>query len=150
MHHKNPIIQRYCLGMTSTKPPSPFQRFLVWSNDKIRRFLIGWRRFQRLPLLMILTSFLAALGMIQTSFQIGHMIYRSVIWNAENAVAQKNIRELERDIANLKAAQTSLNDSVYMSELARCQGFVGADEAVIIDPQAPKTQGDNCAAIRFP
>ncbi len=128
--------------MTSLEPTTLRQRVLVY-----------WKRWQRLPLLMIFTSVLAAFGIVQTTFQIGHMVYRSITWSKEYDLSQQQVKQLQRDIRILNEAQTALKSESYMHELARCQGFVDKDEQVIVDLKAQvnaQLPGENCAMVRIP
>lgn len=112
--------------------------------------LTGWQRLGRLPLAMILTSLLAALGIVQLSFQLGNTVYRSVTWMQETQKTQAHIRQLERDVRVLQDAEKNANDPTYLRQLARCQGFIGVNEKIIVSPDAPDTPGENCQEVRLP
>ncbi len=109
-----------------------------------------WRALQRLPVTLMLASLLAGLGIVQLSFQLGLMTYRSVTWTQETRAAQMRVQGLERDVQVLQDAERSANDPTYLEQLARCQGFVGAKETVVVSPTAPSTPSDNCNARRLP
>ncbi|MFK7603367.1 cell division protein FtsB [Deinococcus sp. SM5_A1] len=130
--------------MTDAPPPPPPPQRRAWWRQ------LSYRRLSRLPLTMILTSLLAGLGIVQLSFQLINTGYRSVSWTRQTAEAQANIRGLERDVQVLQDAETNANTPGYLRELARCQGFVGADERIIVSPDAPESPGENCKALRLP
>lgn len=108
------------------------------------------RRLTRLPLTMMLTSLLAGLGIVQLSFQLINTGYRSVTWTRQTQEAQGRIQGLERDVQVLQDAETNANTPGYLRELARCQGFVGQNERVVVSPDAPESPGENCRALRLP
>ncbi|WP_328774681.1 cell division protein FtsB [Deinococcus aquaedulcis] len=120
-------------------PPRPARR--AW-----------WRRVQRLPLSMMVASVLAALGIVQLSFQLGHMAYRSVTWSAETRQTLARVAALEQDARVLRDAIRAANDPAYLEQLARCEGYVGANEKLIVssDAPTPRFPGDNCKALRVP
>ncbi|WP_428194501.1 cell division protein FtsB [Deinococcus saxicola] len=130
--------------MTDAPPPPPPPQRRAWWRQ------LSARRLARLPLTMILTSLLAGLGIVQLSFQLINTGYRSVSWTRQTGEAQTNIRGLERDVQVLQDAETNANTPGYLRELARCQGFVGADERIIVSPDAPESPGENCKALRLP
>lgn len=99
---------------------------------------------------MMLTSLLAALGIVQLTFQLGNTIYRSVTWTAETKETQAHIRQLEHDVTVLQDAQANAGNPDYLRELARCQGFVGVNEKIIVSPNAPDNPGENCKPMRLP
>ena len=109
-----------------------------------------WRRAARLPLALMLTSLLAALGIVQLSFQLLNTGYRTLSWSQQRSETQARIDALERDIAVLQAARAASNDPNYLRQLARCQGFVGATETVVVSPSAPDVPGENCQIVRLP
>lgn len=109
-----------------------------------------WRSVQRLPITLMLASLLAGLGIVQLSFQLGLMTYRSVTWTQETRATQSRVKGLEEDVQVLQDAQRSANDPNYLEQLARCQGFVGANETVVVAPNAPATPSDNCDVRRLP
>lgn len=108
------------------------------------------RRAGRLPVAMMLTSLLAALGIVQLTFQLGHLTYRSLTWSAETRETQARIAGLRSDIQTLKDAQAAALDPNYLRQLARCEGFVGEKEKVIVSPDAPELSGENCQPVRLP
>ena len=109
-----------------------------------------WRRATRLPLALMLTSLLAALGIVQLSFQLINTGYRTLSWSQQQRETLARIEGLERDIRILQDAKLASNDPNYLRQLARCQGFVGADEQIIVSPSAPDTPGENCQIVRLP
>ncbi len=123
-------------------PPSPPRR-AGWRR-------LSLRRLARLPLTMMLTSLLVGLGIVQLSFQLINTAYRSVSWTQQTQEVRSRIQGLERDVQILQDAETYTNSPGYLRELARCQGFVGKDERIIVSPQAPESPGENCRALRLP
>ncbi|THF86566.1 cell division protein FtsB [Deinococcus sp. KSM4-11] len=109
-----------------------------------------WRRAARLPYAMILTSLLAALGIVQLSFQLGNTVFRTVTWTQETQDTRARIALLERDLRVLRDAKTALNTPEYLRDLARCQGFVGLTETVVVSPTAPAVPGENCQIVALP
>lgn len=108
-----------------------------------------WRAVQRLPLTLMVASLLAGLGIVQLTFQLGHLVYRTVTWTGETRSVQARIRGLERDVRVLSEAERASYDPAYLGTLARCEGYVGKDEAVVVSTNAPKT-AENCAPVRLP
>ena len=108
------------------------------------------RRLTRLPLTMMLTSLLAGLGIVQLSFQLINTAYRSVTWTQQTGETRVRIQGLEQDVQVLQDAETNTNSPDYLRELARCQGFVGKDERIIVSPDAPESPGENCKTLRLP
>lgn len=109
-----------------------------------------WRQVRRLPFTLMITSLLAGLGIVQLSFQLGNLAYRTVIWTGETRAAEARIGALERDVRVLREAAAAAQDPAYLEQLARCQGFVGTEEEIIVAVGAPETPGENCAVRRLP
>ncbi len=109
-----------------------------------------WRQVRRLPFTLMLASLLAGLGIVQLTFQLGNLGYRSVTWVRETRETQERVEGLERDVRVLKEGVAAAEDPAYLEQLARCQGFVGVEEDVIVAVGAPETPGENCAARRLP
>lgn len=109
-----------------------------------------WRRVARLPVAMMLTSLLAALGIVQLSFQLGNTVFRTITWTRETQEARARIAVLENDLRVLKDARAALNSPAYLKDLARCQGFVGVNETVVVSPDAPAVPGENCQVVPLP
>lgn len=113
------------------------------------------RPLERFPLTMILASVLLACGIVQLSFQIGNMVYRTTTWIEETRQTELRVNQLKQDIDMLKAAKRAANDPVYLEQLARCQGYVRAQgEMILFVPEeneiASKTAGYNCQSLRLP
>ncbi|MVN88451.1 cell division protein FtsB [Deinococcus sp. HMF7620] len=126
----------------SDTPPPPLPARRVW-----------WRRLQRLPLSMMVASVLAALGIVQLSFQLGHLAYRSVVWSAQTRETLDRVALLEGDVRVLKDAIQAASDPAYLEQLARCEGYVGKTEQVIVSstaPVRPPAPGTICKALRLP
>lgn len=109
-----------------------------------------WRQLQRLPLALVFASLLAALGIVQLSFQLGNLVYRTVTWTAETQDTRQRIRALERDVRVLRDAETAAMDPAYLEVLARCQGFVGETEDLVVAENAPDVPGEVCNTLRLP
>ncbi|WP_245808313.1 cell division protein FtsB [Deinococcus hopiensis] len=108
-----------------------------------------WRQVQRLPLTLMLASLLVGLGIVQLTFQLGLMTYRTVTWSRETQATLARVHGLERDVRVLRDAQQAAYDPAYLETLARCEGYVGEREQVIVSPDAPGT-AENCAPVRLP
>lgn len=134
---------------SSSPPPRqnpPRQKW--WPQLNLRG--LNLQRLARLPLTMMLTSLLAGLGIVQLSFQLGNTVYRTVTGTRQTAEARANIQNLERDVQVLQDAESNANTPGYLRELARCQGFVGTDERIVVSPLAPASPGENCKVLRLP
>lgn len=105
---------------------------------------------KRIPLLMVITSLLAGLGIVQMTFLTGHGVYRALSWSAEAREIRAENAQLTRDIATLKEVQTRAGDPEYLRELARCQGFVGSEERVVVDEAATVPTQGNCEPVSLP
>ncbi|KEF33986.1 MULTISPECIES: hypothetical protein [Deinococcus] len=121
-------------------PPSPERR--GWRSR--------WRRLQRLPVALVVASLLSALGIVQLSFQLGNLVYRTVTWQGETRAAEERIRALERDVRVLREAEAAALDPAYLEVLARCQGFVGENEELVVAENAPDAPGEICHTLRLP
>lgn len=128
-------------GMTPPDPPPPLSP---------RDFRARWRQVQRLPLTLMMTSLLAGLGIVQLTFQLGNLGYRTLTWTRETHATQARIERLEHDVRVLREAEQAANDPAYLETLARCQGFVGKNEQVVVATNAPEMPGENCASLRLP
>lgn len=119
------------------------------SRDR-RGWRSRWRQLQRLPLALVFASVFAALGIVQLSFQLGNLAYRTVTWNAETRETRQRIRVLERDVRVLREAEAAALDPAYLEVLARCQGFVGETEDLVVAENAPDAPGEVCDTLRLP
>ncbi|MFC5849745.1 cell division protein FtsB [Deinococcus petrolearius] len=130
-------------------PSSPLS---VGRPVAVRGSLRGrWRQWQRLPVTLIVASLLLGLGIVQLAFQLGNTAYRSVTWTRETRETRVRVAALERDVMVLQEAERSASDPAYLQELARCQGFVGQSETVVVAQKgAPRTPGENCELVRLP
>ena len=127
-------------------PPVPPTRDPGWQRTE-RHF----QRLQRLPLTMMAASLLAGLGIVQLTFQLGNSVYRTLTWSAETRQTQARVQTLERDVQILQDAVRASQDPEYLRALARCRGFVGKNERVVVASDAPDTPpGENCKALRVP
>ncbi|WP_230275478.1 MULTISPECIES: cell division protein FtsB [unclassified Deinococcus] len=127
-------------------PPVPPTRDTWW--QRAERY---FQRLQRLPLTMMAASLLAGLGIVQLTFQLGNSVYRTLTWSAETRQTQARVQTLERDVQILQDAVRASQDPEYLRALARCRGFVGKNERVVVASDAPDTPpGENCKALRVP
>ena len=105
---------------------------------------------KRVPLLMVVASVLAGLGIVQMTFLIGHALYRNAQWNQEIRSERAAVITLRRDINVLDTVGDRVNDPAYLAELARCQGFVGGREKVVVDEKAVAPKQGNCEPVQLP
>lgn len=123
-------------------PPEPQSRGDAWRGR--------WRAVTRLPVALMLASLLLALGIVQLTFQLGNTVYRSITWKQDTRATQQRVKDLQRDVKILQDAEHWASDPAYLEELARCQGFVGINESVVVSPNAPTSAGENCVMVRLP
>lgn len=110
-----------------------------------------WEEVRRLPLTMMIASLLAALGIVQMSFLLGQSVYRSLTWTQQIAQALDQQAQLRQDVQILQEAKAKASDPEYMNALARCIGYVGKDERVVVAQGAQDLpSGGNCAPVRLP
>ncbi|WP_027482103.1 hypothetical protein [Deinococcus pimensis] len=102
------------------------------------------------PVLMIIASVLAGLGIIQMTFLIGQSLYRSYEWTREIRVLRGEVHQLRLDLRTLGDVETRAATPDYLRELARCQGFVGSEEDVVVDERATTAAQGNCQPVRLP
>ena len=102
------------------------------------------------PLSMLIASALAALGIVQTSFLLVQEGYRAAQWSRESRQARREVAQLQQDIAVLQQVQAHADDPAYLTELARCQGFVGGHDTVVVDQQARAPEAGNCDITPLP
>ena len=134
-------------GVTDIPPPPVPPARASWWQRTERRI----QRLQRLPLTMMFASLLAALGIVQLTFQLGNSVYRSVTWRQDTRATLARTATLERDVRVLQDAVKANQDPTYLRALARCRGFVGTNERVVVASDAPETPpGENCKALRVP
>lgn len=104
----------------------------------------------QLPLTMLIASVLSGLGIVQVSFLLVQEGYRSLSWSAQAREERRQVAQLKQDIAVLKSVQDHQNDPAFLSELARCQGFVVKGERVVVDTQAQAPEAGNCDIVPLP
>ena len=110
-----------------------------------------WAEVQRLPLSLMIACLLAALGTVQMTFLIGNGLYRNYIWQQETRSVQLDTLALNTDLRVLNEARAHADDPQELQAQARCLGFVGKSETVIVDQNAQGgTGGNNCDAVRMP
>lgn len=123
----------------------------LWAFPGLQGTWAGrWRALSRLPLSLMITSTLLGLGIVQLSFQLGNIVYRSYTWQQETAATRARVNILQRDVNILRDAEKAAQTPQYLEELARCQGFVRRSETVVVAAQAPTTPGENCQTLRLP
>ena len=93
---------------------------------------------------------LAALGTVQMTFLIGNGLYRSYMWQQETRSVKLETVALNTDLRVLKEAQAHAGDPEELRAQARCLGFVGKSETVVVDQNAQAGAGNNCDAVRMP
>ena len=108
-----------------------------------------WAEWQRLPLSMMIACLLAGLGTVQLTFLIGNGLYRTYIWEQNTRTVKQEIASLTTDLRVLKEAQAHADDPQELQAQARCLGFVGKGETVVVDQKA-QGSSNNCDAVRMP
>ncbi len=99
---------------------------------------------------MMIACLLAGLGTVQITFLIGNSLYRTYAWQQETRAVQRENAALSTDIRVLKEAQAHASDPDELRAQARCLGFVGKGEQVVVDEAAQEGTNDNCDAVRMP
>ncbi|WP_051964596.1 septum formation initiator family protein [Deinococcus misasensis] len=103
---------------------------------------------KRPPILMVILSVLAGLGIIQMTVLIGYSIYRTVEFHQQINELEGRVSLLKQDVADLKNMRQKSYDPEFLRQLARCQGFVGEKEEILVDKNA--RQDVNEAECRLP
>ncbi|MGY2896100.1 cell division protein FtsB [Deinococcus sp. UYEF24] len=109
-----------------------------------------WAEVQRLPVSMMIACLLAGLGAVQLTFLIGNGLYRSYVWQTQTRTVKQEIASLNTDLRVLREAQAHADDPQELQAQARCLGFVGKGETVIVAQDAPDGASNNCDAVRMP
>jgi hypothetical protein len=109
-----------------------------------------WAALQRLPLSMMIACLLAGLGTVQLTFLIGNGLYRNYMWQKETAAVKQEIVGLKGDLRVLNEVQAHADDPDELRAQARCLGFVGRTETVVVAQDAPEGASNNCDAVRMP
>ena len=109
-----------------------------------------WEEVRRLPLSMMLASLLFALGIVQMSFLLGQSVYRYVTWTQQTREVQAQELQLKNDVRILQDAKNKATDPEYLNALARCLGYVGQNETVVVASSATNTAAGNCQPVRLP
>ncbi|ULH14618.1 septum formation initiator family protein [Deinococcus sp. KNUC1210] len=112
--------------------------------------LPAWSDIRRFPVSMMLACLLAGLGSVQMTFLIGNSLYRSYTWTTEHHQIDSELRSLNVDLRVLRETQARANDPEALRAQARCLGFVGKGETVVVAENAPSGINDNCDAVRMP
>ena len=121
-----------------------------WPKSGARRSWPTWAEVQRLPVSMMIACLLAGLGAVQLTFLIGNGLYRTYVWQAQTSTVKQEIAALNTDLRVLKEAQAHADDPQELQAQARCLGFVGKNETVIVAQNAPDGASNNCDAVRMP
>lgn len=98
---------------------------------------------------MMIACLLAGLGTVQLTFLIGNGLYRTYIWEQNTRTVKQEIASLTTDLRVLKEAQAHADDPQELQAQARCLGFVGKGETVVVDQKA-QGSSNNCDAVRMP
>jgi hypothetical protein len=109
-----------------------------------------WQEVQRLPVSMMIACLLAGLGAVQLTFLIGNGLYRTYTWQTQTVAVKQEIASLNTDLRVLREAQAHADDPQELQAQARCLGFVGKNETVIVAQNAPDGASNNCDAVRMP
>ena len=109
-----------------------------------------WEEVRRLPLTMMIASLLFALGIVQMTFLLAQSSYRYITWTQQTREVQTQEAKLKRDVQILQDAVAQSGDPEYLDALARCLGYVGKDETVVVAKSASPTSAGNCAPLRLP
>lgn len=105
-------------------------------------------RVKRPPVIMILLSILAGAGIVQMTVLIGISIYRTVEFHQQINELQARVVLLGQDVRDLQDMRQKSYNPEFLEQLARCQGFVGEKEEILVDQHA--LQEVNEAACRLP
>lgn len=138
------------LGAVGVAPPAEEERQDAPSSP--RGTLQGrWRVLSRMPIIMMLASLLLGLGIVQLTFQLGNSVYRSVTWQKETVATRARVKALQDDVKILEDAERWASDPTYLEQLARCQGYVGRNETVVVATSASTDPGgESCTPVRLP
>lgn len=99
---------------------------------------------------MMIACLLAGLGTVQLTFLIGNGLYRTYTWQQETRAVRQEIAGLGTDLRILNEAQVHASDPQELKAQARCLGFVGKNETVVVAQNAPDGVSSNCDAVRMP
>lgn len=148
---------------TSTPPHSDSSHsrrvasFSSSSFGKGSHGLGAWlQKVAQLPLTPITLCVLCSLGIVQTAYHMGNGVYRSLTWGKETREIQAENAALRRDIDILQEAKVQLNSPEYLQQVARCWGYVGQNEKVLVDGSAAASSaatlniGSTCDEYRLP
>lgn len=104
--------------------------------------------------MLMLSCGVFALGSVQTVFHLAGGVMRARAWQEQTAGTLHNNERLLEEINILRSAKTQLAGDSYMEEIARCWGYVGAGERVIISAAHSETArlptASNCQEYRLP
>lgn len=99
---------------------------------------------------MMIACLLAGLGTVQLTFLIGNGLYRNYVWQKETVAVKGEIAALQGDVRVLSEVQAHADDPDELRAQARCLGFVGKTEVVVVAQNAPEGASNNCDAVRTP
>lgn len=138
-------------------PPRPaWLRLPQWAPGRVS--LTGWYRrteWRQLPLTLMIACLLCGLGSVQLTFQLANSLYRTQSRLNETRAVQRDVAALKRDLRVLSEVQAHASDPEALRQMARCLGFVGVGETVVLvrqpnEPGQAGVQEPNCQAIRLP
>lgn len=86
--------------------------------------------------LLTVVCVVVSLGIVQQVFLLGQSVVRTAQWVMDARAEQALITELREDVRALRDVVSQSAAPEGMRELARCQGFVGMDEDVLVDVAA--------------
>lgn len=100
--------------------------------------------------LLVVFCVLMALGIVQLSVLGIGSVYQVRQWQAERQDLRERVNLLQADLSLLREVQTRLGSPETLTELARCQGFVGGQEGIHVSPDPVPAGLGNCDAPRLP
>lgn len=102
-----------------------------------------WRAGVQRSWPMMLLSGLLMAGIIQMTFFIGQILWRSADWALQTRASQTRAALIEEEINVIKDGLKAQQDPRYLESRARCLGFVKEGEKVVIalpSPEEPDNQ----------
>lgn len=105
---------------------------------------------------MMIASVLAGLGIVQMTFLFGNGLYRYYTWSHQVEQVRTQRDQLKKDVDVLQAVKDKADDPEYLTGLARCLGYVGANEKLLVatadikSTQKGELPAGNCENVRIP
>lgn len=140
--------------MSSAGPPPPSpagpwrERLLRW-RERLGRLQAEVGRATG-TLLLVVFCVLMALGIVQLSVLGIGSVYQIREWQTERRELREGVARLQTDLTLLREVQVRLNRPETLTELARCQGFVGGQEDIHVSSDPVPANPGNCDAPRLP